>query len=382
MHACDEVSFELKAGQTLGLIGESGSGKTTIGRCTVRLLEPTSGAVLLKGTDISRLRRRQLRRLRSSMQIVFQEPLESFSPALTVGSQIELPLRVFSGLSFSARRAKVAELLERVGVPAASAGVLPSALPAGVLQKCAIARALATDPQLLVLDEPTSALAPEAEAEVMELLARLQKGSGLAYLFISHDLSLVRSFCDLVAVMYLGQIVEFGPRASIYEQPSHPYTKALLNSILRPDPRQRLERAGRRADLQGEIPSPIDLPPGCYLASRCKYAQERCHSERQELVELEPGRTFALLAGRRAPRRGSFCPSPAPVRGRHGAPLGTWLEVMERARRSCRRPRSTPSAGEPARCRPGGNCGRHLRCRCRLLPPRRCVAASRRRTGG
>jgi len=290
VHACDEVSFELMAGQTLGLIGESGSGKTTIGRCTLRLLDPTSGSVLLKGEDISRLKRRQLRRLRANMQIVFQEPLESFSPALTVGSQIELPLRVFSGLNSSARKARVFELLERVGVPTGSAGVLPSSLPAGVLQKCAIARALATDPQLLVLDEPTSALAPEAEAEVMELLGRLQRDSGLAYLFISHNLSLVRSFCDLVAVMYLGQIVEFGPQSTVYDSPSHPYTQALLNSILRPDPRQRLEREGGRADLQGEIPSPIDLPPGCYLATRCKFAVDRCHTERQELTEFAPGR--------------------------------------------------------------------------------------------
>ena len=287
VHACDDVSLELHAGQTLGLIGESGSGKTTVGRCVLRLIDPTSGSIFLDSADITKAGPRELRRLRRQMQIVFQEPAESFNPVLTVGSQIELSLKVFSGLSPAARRRRVDDLLDRVGVPAVAAGLLPGALPAGVLQKCSIARALASEPRLLVLDEPTSALAPEAEADVLGLLTKLQQDFGLAYLFISHDLSLVRSFCDFVAVMYLGQIVELGPKTDVYAQPRHPYTQALLAAVLHPGPRQRLARAGRETQLKGEIPSPIDLPAGCYLASRCQYVTDRCTAERQELIQID-----------------------------------------------------------------------------------------------
>jgi peptide/nickel transport system ATP-binding protein len=287
VHACDDVSLELYSGQTLGLIGESGSGKTTVGRCVLRLIDPTSGSVLLESADITKSSKRELRRLRGQMQIVFQEPAESFNPVLTVGSQIELALKVFSDLNPAGRKRRVSDLLDRVGVPAVAAGLLPGALPAGVLQKCSIARALASEPRLLVLDEPTSALAPEAEADVLGLLTELQQDFGLAYLFISHDLSLVRSFCDFVAVMYLGQIVELGPKADVYTSPRHPYTQALLAAVLRPDPRQRLTRSGQGAELKGEIPSPIDLPAGCYLASRCKYVTDRCSAERQELIQID-----------------------------------------------------------------------------------------------
>ncbi|MGH3187514.1 MAG: oligopeptide/dipeptide ABC transporter ATP-binding protein [Streptosporangiaceae bacterium] len=287
VHACDDVSLELYAGQTLGLIGESGSGKTTVGRCVLRLIDPTSGSISLDSVDITKSGKKDLQRLRRRMQIVFQEPAESFNPVLTVGSQIELSLKVFSELSPAARKRRVDDLLDRVGVPAAAAGLLPGALPAGALQKCSIARALASEPRLLVLDEPTSALAPEAEADVLGLLTKLQQDFGLAYLFISHDLSLVRSFCDFVAVMYLGQIVELGPKADVYSTPRHPYTQALLAAVLRPDPRQRLAGSGRGPQLKGEIPSPIDLPTGCYLASRCKYVTGKCTAERQELIQID-----------------------------------------------------------------------------------------------
>ena len=287
VHACDDVSLTLYRGQTLGLIGESGSGKTTVGRCVLRLIDPTSGSISLDSQDITKAGKKELQRLRRHMQIVFQEPAESFNPVLTVGSQIELSLKVFSGLSQAARRRRVNDLLDRVGVPSVAAGLLPGALPAGVLQKCSIARALASEPRLLVLDEPTSALAPEAEADVLGLLSKLQQDDGLAYLFISHDLSLVRSFCDFVAVMYLGQIVELGQKADVYTSPRHPYTQALLAAVLHPDPRQRLTRQGRGAELTGEIPSPIDLPTGCYLASRCKYVTGRCTAERQELIQID-----------------------------------------------------------------------------------------------
>jgi peptide/nickel transport system ATP-binding protein len=287
VHACDDVSLELHKGQTLGLIGESGSGKTTVGRCVLRLIDPTSGSIRLDDKDITKVGKKELQKLRRHMQIVFQEPAESFNPVLTVGSQIELALKVFSDLGPNARRQRVSDLLDRVGVPTVAAGLLPGALPAGVLQKCSIARALASEPRLLVLDEPTSALAPEAEADVLGLLTKLQQDDGLAYLFISHDLSLVRSFCDFVAVMYLGQIVELGPKADVYERPRHPYTQALLAAVLHPDPAQRLTRQERGAELKGEIPSPIDLPTGCYLASRCKYVTDRCTEERQELIQID-----------------------------------------------------------------------------------------------
>ena len=310
VHACDDVSLELHAGQTLGLIGESGSGKTTVGRCVLRLIDPTSGSISLDSVDITKVGKKELRRLRRQIQIVFQEPAESFNPVLTVGSQIELSLKVFSDLSPAARKRRVNDLLDRVGVPAVAAGLLPGALPAGVLQKCSIARALAGEPRLLVLDEPTSALAPEAEADVLGVLTKLQQDFGLAYLFISHDLSLVRSFCDFVAVMYLGQIVELGPKADVYETPRHPYTQALLAAVLRPDPRQRLAREGRGPQLPGEIPSPIDLPAGCYLASRCKYVTDKCTAERQELIQIDTStvvrcwRAGELPADERRPQSG------------------------------------------------------------------------------
>lgn len=215
MHACDDVSFSVAAGSTLGIIGESGSGKTTLGRCVLRLIEPSSGAIVFDGVDIMRLSRPDVRKLRACIQIVFQEPVESFNPKLRVGTQLELPLRIHFDLGAAERAERVRALLERVGLPAHVASAMPNALPAGVLQRCSIARALAAEPRLLVLDEPTSSLAPEAEVETMALLKRLQRELGLAYLFISHDLSLVRSFCDDVAVMYLGQIVELAPRGDL-----------------------------------------------------------------------------------------------------------------------------------------------------------------------
>jgi oligopeptide/dipeptide ABC transporter ATP-binding protein len=309
VHACDDVSLEIRSGQTLGLIGESGSGKTTVGRCVLRLIDTTSGSVELDSVDIAALSDRELRELRQRMQIVFQEPAESFNPVLSVGNQIDLSLRA-SGLNAAERRRRVRELLERVGVPGAAAALRPGALPAGVLQKCSIARALASEPRLLVLDEPTSALAPEAEADVLGLLNQLQRDDGLAYLFISHDLSLVQSFCDLVAVMYLGQIVELGPKEQVYRSPRHPYTQALLAAVLRPDPRQRAERAAGGGELKGEIPSPIDLPTGCYLASRCKYATDRCRAERQELLQLGAGTVVRCWRAAELPALNGRPPSP------------------------------------------------------------------------
>ncbi len=291
VHACQDVSFTVRAGETLGVIGESGSGKTTLGRCILRLIPPSGGTITFAGSDLMGLDQRALRAARSDMQIVFQEPAESLNPQLSIGLQVGEPLRIHTSLSRKERKRRVGELLELVGLPAGLARARPGGLSAGVMQRCAIARAIATDPKLLVLDEPTSALAPEAEADVMRLLREIQADRNIAYVFISHDLGLVRAFCDRVVVMYLSQIVESGGQTEVFNEPRHPYTRALLAAALARDPRQRHARATRKDRLAGEIPSPIDLPRGCYLRSRCAYAQPRCGEEPQELGVMDDGRS-------------------------------------------------------------------------------------------
>ena len=282
VHACGGIDLEVRRGQSIGVIGESGSGKTTLGRCLLRLIEPSAGSIVLDGLDIMTLGRADLRRARRNMHIVFQEPALSMNPQLTVGYQIAEPLRIHTSLSRAQRRTRVAELLELVNLPRTFAGATPGALSGGELQRCSIARALAAEPQLVVLDEPASALPPATAQDVITLLQRLQTELGLTYVFISHDLSLVRRLCDTIVVMYLGQVVEAGTRSDIFERPAHPYTRALLASALRPDTAQ--VRDGER--LSGEIPSPVDLPTGCYLASRCHYARGRCDVEPQSLQTL------------------------------------------------------------------------------------------------
>lgn len=284
VHACDDINLTVRRGETLGVIGESGSGKTTLGRCLLRLIEPTEGEIYFKGTPLSQATDKEMRGLRRNMQIVFQEPFESFNPQMSVGRQITEPLRIHLGLSKQERDKRALELLDHVRLPRAVAHALPATLSPGVLQRASIARAIATSPDLIVLDEPTSVLPPEAEEEVIALLRELQRELGLAYVFISHDLSLVEELCDRVAVMYLGQVVECGNAAEIFTTPLHPYSQALLAAVLRPDPRQARNRGKR---LEGEIPSPIDLPSGCYLASRCPAAVEACTRNRQELRAVE-----------------------------------------------------------------------------------------------
>ena len=281
VHACEDVNLILHRSETLGLIGESGSGKTTLGRCILRLVEHTAGQVIFEGVDIGTLSKRDLRHLRADMQIVFQEPMDSFDPLMTIGRQITEPLRIHRGMGARERRHHAAELLQMVGLPAGVADALPATLSAGALQRSSIARAIATRPKLVILDEPTSALAPEAEIEIIALLKRLQAELNLTYVFISHDLPLIGSVCDRVAVMYLSQIVELGTREAIFAAPQHPYTQALLAASLVPDPRQR--RLTRSAPLTGEIPSSIDLPTGCYFASRCKHVRQRCLDTPQRL---------------------------------------------------------------------------------------------------
>lgn len=290
VQACQDVSITLRRGETLGLVGESGSGKTTLGRCILRLIEPTAGAVRLGGEDLLTLSKSLLRRRRAHMQIVFQEPVDSLNPRLSIGSQLMEPLRLHTTLSRAERRKRVAELLDIVGLPATVAHAYPESLSAGVAQRCSIARAFATGPDLVVLDEPTSALAPEAEADLVRLLRRLQEESGVSYLFISHDLSLIAEVCDRIAVMYLSQIVEMGTVAEVFGDPQHPYTRALLAASLQPDPVARHRASSRWERLGGEIPSPVDLPEGCYLAGRCLYAKDRCTQEAVELGTLPGGR--------------------------------------------------------------------------------------------
>ena len=285
VHACSDVTLTVNRGETLGVIGESGSGKTTLGRCVLRLLEPTSGHVLFEGRDLTELSRKAMRRLRTDVQIVFQEPFDSLNPQMTVGRQIGEPVRIHGSLDTGSRKRRVHELLELVGLPPTTYEALPRQLSPGALQRASIARAMATDPKLIVLDEPTSALAPEAEAEIISLLKRIQIETGIAYIFISHDLSLVGEICDNVAIMYLSQVVETGTRDQVFGNARHPYSRALLAAVLFPDPTKRRDESARAERLEGEIPSPIDLPRGCYLASRCHFVRDRCMEEPQALVE-------------------------------------------------------------------------------------------------
>lgn len=290
VQAVHDVTFTIGPGETLGLVGESGSGKTTVGRLLVRLIDPTEGEILLEDERIDELKHREFRSRRSRVQIVFQEPGEALNPRMTVRQLVSEPLRLHGTVSKEQRPARVRELLEQVGLGASVAALRPSELSGGNMQRVAIARALATSPRFIVLDEPTSALPADATEGILQLLKNLQAELGLSYLFISHDLTLVRHFCDRVAVMYLGQIVEVGARELVFDDPQHPYSRALLASVLRYDPAQR--RGDHPVDLvlEGEIPSPVDLPQGCYLAGRCPAVVDRCRDEPQRLQPLADGR--------------------------------------------------------------------------------------------
>ena len=293
VHACSDVDLTLYKGETLGVIGESGSGKTTLGRCVLRLINPTAGEVIFEGCDVTKMSSSEVRALRTDMQIVFQEPFDALNPMITIWKQIVEPLRIHTKMTAKQRRERSFELLALVGLPPSVADAIPAMLSPGALQRASIARAIATSPKLVVLDEPTSALPPEAEAEIMALLKRLQKELGLTYIFISHDLALVKSICDRVAIMYLSQVVELGSRDEIFEHPRHPYSRALLASVLLPDPKQRRDLGDRAERLHGEIPSPINLPKGCYLATRCPYVKDRCREQPQVLTEAGQPDHFA-----------------------------------------------------------------------------------------
>ncbi len=291
--AVDDVSFEIAKGEVLGLVGESGCGKTTLGRCILRAIDPTSGEVILRTheddtVDITQLDKKQLRALRKEMQMVFQDPFSSLSPRMTVLDIIGEPLWA-QGLRGKALESRVRELAALVGLNTGHLNRYPNAFSGGQRQRIGIARALATNPNLIVADEPVSALDVSIQAQILNLLQDLQEKLGLTYLFIAHDLSVVEHIADRVAVMYVGKIIELAETEALYLSPQHPYTEALLSAVPKPDP--RLQET--QIILSGEVANPADPPSGCYFHPRCKYAQDRCAQEPPQLREVLPGRYVA-----------------------------------------------------------------------------------------
>ena len=283
VRAVNGVSFEVEPGETLALVGESGSGKTTIGRCILGLIKPTSGLITFDGHTMGRRRTVRSPEIRGKLQLVFQEPAEGLNPRLKIHDIIAEPLRTL-GVGRAERDQRVGRAARTVGLAEAFLGLYAPELSMGLQQRIGIARAMISDPRLVVLDEPTSALDPTARAEIIDLIARIQADLGTAFLFISHDLSAVRHISHRVAVLYLGMIVEQGPAAKLFAHPAHPYSAGLLSSVLLPNPKLRRESTIR---LDGEIPSPVNLPKACYLAGRCPLAIDRCREEMPPISTVE-----------------------------------------------------------------------------------------------
>lgn len=289
LHAVDGVTFSLRPGETLGVVGESGCGKSTLGRTLVKLLEPTEGQILFEGEDITYARGVQLKRLRTRIQMIFQDPFSSLNPRKTVRESILEPLKLNSALSARQREEQVLELMNTVGLAQRLAHSYPHELDGGRRQRIGIARALALNPAFIVCDEPVSALDVSIQAQILNLLKKLQREMGLTYIFITHDLSVVNYFADEIAVMYLGKLVEKAPSEELFANPSHPYTKALLSAIPVPEIGQRPERIL----LKGEISSPIDPPDQCRFMKRCARAEESCKRECPGLREIGEGHFVA-----------------------------------------------------------------------------------------
>ncbi len=286
LQAVDDASFEIYPGETLGLVGESGCGKSTLGKTLLRLDEPTSGEVLFEGQNIFALSRKQLKKFRRKIQMIFQDPYASLNPRMMTKDIIAEPLDVHGIVNREERQRKVEELLHLVGLNSGYAGRFPHELSGGQRQRIGIARALAVSPTFLVCDEPISALDVSVQAQIITLLKKLQHDMGLTYLFIAHNLAVVKYLSTRVAVMYLGHIVELAPAEELYAHPLHPYTQALLSAIPIPDP--KIEKNRSRIVLKGEMPSAANPPTGCIFATRCPYAKEICHNARPALKEERP----------------------------------------------------------------------------------------------
>ncbi|MCY6381586.1 ABC transporter ATP-binding protein [Hoeflea prorocentri] len=285
--AVDDISLDIHESETLGLVGESGCGKSTAGRAVLRLYDITAGSISVDGTDISNVEKEKLRHLRPKMQMIFQDPQASLNPRMTVAGIIGEPLVEHMSLSRSERLERVYELMDAVGLNRAFANRYPHEFSGGQRQRIGIARALALNPKFIVCDEPIAALDVSIQAQVVNLLEDLQERFGLTYLFISHDLSMVRHIADRVAVMYLGKIVELAPRDTLYSAPVHPYTQALLSAVPEPDPVREAER--QHIILTGDVPSPSNAPQGCNFCTRCPIAQAICHEVEPEFRQLETG---------------------------------------------------------------------------------------------
>jgi peptide/nickel transport system ATP-binding protein len=291
--AVDDVSIQVRQGETLGLVGESGCGKSTLGRSIVRLLKPTAGQILFQGVDLATLSTRGMKPVRRDLQMVFQDPADSLNPRHTVRGLLEEPLIIHGVGNAASRSRRVLELLDRVGLPSTAAERFPFEFSGGQRQRIGIARAIALDPKLVVCDEPVSALDVSIQSQILNLLLELQQELSLAYLFIAHDLAVVKHISDRIAIMYLGHIMETGDADDVYARPRHPYTRALIAAVPVPDPRQRPVRQL----LRGDVPSPIDPPAGCPFHTRCPHAVDRCRSDRPVLRDVAaPGGRPHLIA--------------------------------------------------------------------------------------